>query len=149
MQVILLERIPNLGNMGEVVTVKPGFARNFLLSKQKALPATKDNLAKYEAQKAELEAKNASSRKEAENAAGKLEGVKVSVERQSSETGQLYGSVKPGDIQKALTDMGYTVPKGSVELAEPIKTLGDFTASVFLHPEVKVSVPVSVTRQVA
>lgn len=149
MQVILLERIPNVGAMGQVVNVKPGFARNFLLPQQKALPATGENLAKYEAQKAELEAEDKARRTKAESAAGKLSGVTVVIERQSSELGQLYGSVKPGDVQKALEELGHSVPRGSVNLSEPIRTLGEFSAKVVLHAEVVVDIPVTVSRQSA
>lgn len=148
MEVILLERVPNLGQMGDIVTVKGGFARNFLLPQGKALPATKNNLAEFEARRKQLEADNATKRKEAEAMAKTLESVSVKIERQASEVGQLYGSVKPGDLQKALTELGHDVPKGSVQLAEPIKTIGDFEADVVLHPEVTVKVPVNVTRQV-
>jgi len=147
MQVILLERVPNLGQMGQTVNVKPGFARNFLLPRSKALPATQENLAKYEAMAAELAAESAAKKTEAGAMAAKLEGASVVIERQASEVGQLYGSVKPSDILKAMEDQGYTVPKGSVSLREPIKTVGEFTAKVDLHPEVSVSVPVTVTRQ--
>lgn len=149
MQVILLERIQKLGNMGETVKVKPGFARNFLLPKGKALPATPENLEIFEAQRAELEADNASRRAEAEKLAKSLEGVTISLERQASELGQLYGSVKPGDLQKALSEQGHSVPRGSVALGEPIKTVGEYKASIVLHPEVVVELPIAVTRQVA
>lgn len=149
MQVILLERIQKLGNMGETVKVKAGFARNFLLPQGKALPATADNLQVFEAQRSELEADNASRRADAEKLAKTLEGVTIALERQASELGQLYGSVKPGDLQKALAEQGHTVPRGSVALAEPIKTVGEYKASVVLHPEVVVELPVAVTRLVA
>lgn len=148
MEVILLERVPNLGTMGDIVTVKGGFARNFLLPQGKALPATKANLAEFETRRKELEAENATKRKDAEAMAKTLESVSLKIERQASEVGQLYGSVKPGDLQKAMTELGHDVPKGSVQLAEPIKTIGDFEADVVLHPEVTVKVPVQVTRQV-
>ena len=148
MEIILLERVPNLGQMGDIVTVKGGFARNFLLPQGKALPATKSNLAEFESRRKELEAENATKRKDAEKLAKALESASVKIERQASEVGQLYGSVKPGDLQKALTEMGHDVPKGSVQLAEPIKTIGDFEADVVLHPEVTIKVPVNVTRQV-
>ena len=148
MDIILLERVPNLGQMGDIVTVKGGFARNFLLPQGKALPATKSNLAEFESRRKELEAENATKRKDAEKLAKALESASVKIERQASEVGQLYGSVKPGDLQKALIEMGHDVPKGSVQLAEPIKTIGDFEADVVLHPEVTIKVPVNVTRQV-
>ncbi|MBI1363037.1 MAG: 50S ribosomal protein L9 [Proteobacteria bacterium] len=146
MQVILLERVPNLGKMGQTVNVKPGFARNFLLPRGKALPATDANLAKYEAMAAELTAQSAAEKAEAEKVAAKLQDASVTIERQASEVGQLYGSVKPSDIVKAMEAKGYDVPKGSVTLREPIKTVGEFNAKVTLHPEVIVTVPVNVTR---
>ncbi len=148
MEVILLERVPNLGNMGDIVTVKGGFARNFLLPQSKALPATKANLATYEERRKQLETDNSARRVEAEKLAKTLDGVSVSLERQASETGQLYGSVKSSDLQKALTTIGHAVPKGSVELSEPIKTVGDYTAIVTLHPEVTFKLPVAIRRQV-
>jgi len=148
MEVILLERVPNLGTMGDIVTVKGGFARNFLLPQGKALPATKGNLATFQARRKELEAENTTKRKDAEAMAKTLESVSLKIERQASEVGQLYGSVKPGDLQKAMIELGHDVPKGSVQLAEPIKTIGDFEASVVLHPEVTIKVPVQVIRQV-
>ena len=148
MQVILLEKVANLGNMGEVVTVKPGYARNYLLSLNKALPATKENMARYEAEKAQLEKENSAKRTAAETLASSLGELKVSLERQASETGQLYGSVKPGDIQKAITALGHHIPSGSIALAEPIKAVGDYTATLSLHPEVQRDVAVTVIRQV-
>lgn len=149
MNVILLERISKLGDMGDTVAVKAGFARNFLLPQGKALPATAANVKKFEERRADLEKANNEARQEAQKLADKLEGVSLNVERQSSELGQLYGSVKPGDLQKDLIEQGYEIPKGSVALAEPIKAVGEYTAKVILHPEVEVQVPVVVTRQVS
>jgi len=148
MEIILVERVPNLGQMGDIGTVKGGCARNFLLPQGKALPATKANLAEFEDRRKELEAENKSRRDDAQKMAKTLESISIKVERQASEVGQLYGSVKPGDLQKAIVEMGHDVPKGSVQLAEPIKTIGEFEADVVLHPEVTVKVPVHVTRQV-
>lgn len=148
MEIILLERVPNLGMMGDIVTVKGGFARNFLLPKGKALPATKENLSIYEARKKELEAENAKRRSEAETLATQLESAQIKIERQASEVGQLYGSVKPGDLQKELTAQGHDIPRGAVQLAEPIKTVGEFTADIVLHPEVTIKMPVTVVRLV-
>ena len=148
MDVILLERVPNLGEMGDIVTVKGGYARNFLLPKEKALPATKQNLAVYEERKKELKAESDARRKEAEKLQKELADVTLTLERQASEVGQLYGSVKPGDLQKALVEMGHDVPKGTVMLDEPIKAIGDYKADVILHPEVTFKMPVNVTRQV-
>jgi large subunit ribosomal protein L9 len=146
MQVILLERVANLGKMGQTVNVKPGFARNFLLPQGKALPATEENLAKYQSMAAELAAQSDAQKTAAEKVAATLTGVTVTIERQASEVGQLYGSVKPTDIVKAMEAMGYDLPRGSVTLREPIKTVGESTAKVTLHPEVIVTVPVNVTR---
>lgn len=148
MDIILLERVPNLGAMGDIVTVKGGYARNFLLPQEKALPATKENLAVFEARRKELKAESEERRKEAEKLLKSLADVTLTLERQASEVGQLYGSVKPGDLQKALVEMGHDVPKGSVQLDEPIKAVGEYEADVVLHPEVTFKMPVSVTRQV-
>lgn len=142
MQVILLERIARLGKMGETVDVKNGYARNFLLPQGKALPATEANKAKFDAQRAELEAKSEEARKAAESVASTLEEVTVTVERQASETGMLYGSVKPADIAAELEG----VEKSQVQIGEPMKELGEYQVRVALHPEVIVRVPVNVTR---
>lgn len=146
-QVILLERVENLGAMGDVVTVKPGYARNFLLPQAKALRATKENVAYYEAQKAGLQKANAEKKAEAEKIAKKIEGAKVVIVRQASEGGQLYGSVSARDIAEALAnDTKVSVGRGQVALNAAYKTIGLFPVDVVLHPEVKVKVTVNVAR---
>lgn len=146
MDVILLERVENLGQMGQVVKVKPGYARNFLLPKKKALRATKENLAFFETQKARLEAQNLERRKDAEQVATKIDGLSVIVLRQAGETGQLYGSVTSRDIAEMVVAAGYTVNRNQVSIETPIKTLGLFKVRVVLHPEVSVSITVNVAR---
>lgn len=146
MQVILLERIEKLGQMGQIVTVKPGYARNFLLPKKKAIRATKDNLAYFETQKAQLEANNLKRREEAQYVAQKMAGTYIGVVRQASEMGQLYGSVRNNDIATGLTNFGFSVIKAQIELPTPIKTIGTHTAHVILHPEVIVQVGVVVAK---
>ena len=146
MQVVLLERIEKLGQMGDVVKVKDGFARNFLLPQKKALRATDANMAVFEAQRAQLEARNLELRKDAEAVAGKVEGTKVVIVRQASESDQLYGSVSTRDIAEALTEAGFSVDKNQIVLDRPIKTIGLFDVRVSLHPEVSVEVGVNVAR---
>jgi len=146
MEVILLERIEKLGQMGDIVKVKPGFARNFLLPQKKALRATKDNLSHFEHRRAELEASNLSEKTEAEAAAGKMEGLSLVLIRSASEAGHLYGSVSARDIAEALADNSVTVQRRQVELAAPIKTLGLHEARVRLHPEVAVTVVLNVAQ---
>jgi large subunit ribosomal protein L9 len=146
MDVILLERIETLGQMGEVVKVKPGYARNFLLPQKKALRATKDNLAYFESQRAQLEAQNLKRRQDAESVSSKMTNVTVVILRQAGETGQLYGSVSPRDIAEAVTAAGYTVDRRQVLLDQAIKTLGLFKTRVALHPEVFVNVTVNVAQ---
>ena len=146
MEVILLERIENLGQMGDVVRVRPGFARNYLLPKRKALRATKDNMTRFESQRAQLEAQNLKRRQEAEAVGGKLDGLKVVLLRQASEAGQLYGSVTARDIAEAVTEAGFTIQKSQVVLNQPIKELGLHTIRVVLHPEVSVSVVANVAK---
>jgi len=146
MDVILLERVEKLGAMGQVVKVKPGFARNYLLPQKKALRATKDNLAQFEAERARLEAANAERRSAAETEAKKHDGLSVVLIRQAGESGQLYGSVNARDIAGALSDAGVTVDRTQVNLETPIKTLGLFDIRVRLHPEVSISVTVNVAR---
>ncbi len=146
-QVILLEKIEKLGNMGEVVNVKPGYARNYLLPQSKALRATKDNIAYFEAQKASLEKANEEKKKEAEKQAKKLDGVKVAIVRQASESGQLYGSVTSRDIAEAVAEQSKeSVTRGMVALNQNFKTIGLFPVDVVLHPEVKVEVMVNIAR---
>lgn len=146
MQVILLERIGRLGHMGETVTVKPGYARNFLLPQKKALRATEANIAYFEAQKAKYEAENAARKAEAEKLAKKVDGFKVVILRQAGETGQLYGSVSARDISDAITAAGHKVERSMVDMHHPIKTLGIFEELVRLHPEVEIKVKVNVAR---
>lgn len=146
MDVILLERIEKLGQMGQVVKVKPGYARNYLLPRKKALRATKENLAYFDTQKAQLEARNLELRKEAEVVAKGVDGMTVVVLRQSGETGVLYGSVVARDVAEAVTANGVTINKSQVAIDTPIKTLGLFKVRVVLHPEVAVAVTVNVAR---
>lgn len=140
MEIVLLERIERLGQMGQVVTVKPGYARNFLLPRKKALRATKANLAIFENQRAQLEAHNLKLKADAEAVATKLEGAQVVIIRQASEVGHLYGSVRSQDISEGLTANGFTVTRGQVQIVNPIKVLGIHTVKVVLHPEVSVDV---------
>jgi len=144
--VILLERVEKLGQMGQVVKVRPGYARNYLLPQRKALRATKDNLAYFEKQRGQLEAQNLSRRSEAEQVAKKIEGVSVVVIRQAGESGQLYGSVTARDIADAVTQAGFTVTRAQIVLDKAIKTLGLHKQRVVLHPEVAVSVTVNVAQ---
>ncbi|MEZ5666214.1 MAG: 50S ribosomal protein L9 [Alphaproteobacteria bacterium] len=146
MQVILLERIERLGQMGDVVNVKPGFARNFLLPQRKALRATDSNRALFETQRAQLEAVNLKRRQEAEAVAGPLDGMTVTLIRQASDMGQLYGSVTSRDISEAVTANGVTVARSQIVLNRPIKTLGLHQIRVVLHPEVAVEVTANVAR---
>lgn len=146
MDVILLERVAKLGQMGEVVKVKDGFARNFLLPNGKALRATKANKDRFETMKIELEARNLERRKDAEAVAEKLAGQAVVMIRQAGESGQLYGSVSTRDIAEGFTASGFHLDRGQVVLNHPIKTLGLHTVPVSLHPEVEVTVQVNVAR---
>ncbi|MCY4192420.1 MAG: 50S ribosomal protein L9 [Rhodospirillaceae bacterium] len=146
MFVILLERIEKLGQMGDVVSVKAGYARNFLLPQKKALRATKDNIAHFEAQKVRLEADNLTRKVEAEAAAGKMDGASIVSIRQAAESGQLYGSVSSRDIAAGLTDTGFTIDKQQVVAENPIKTLGIHPIRIVLHPEVSVMINVNVAR---
>ncbi|MCB1475126.1 MAG: 50S ribosomal protein L9 [Rhodobiaceae bacterium] len=146
MEVILLERIPRLGQMGETVRVKDGYARNFLLPQGKALRANEANKARFESQRAQLEARNLERKSEAESVAGKLDGVAIVLIRQAGESGQLYGSVSSRDIADALTAEGFSVNRNQVDLNQPIKALGVTEVPVRLHPEVEVSVSINVAR---
>ena len=146
MQVILLQRIGKLGQMGDVVTVKDGYARNFLLPQKKALRATKDNLAKFESQRAQLEANNLELKKEAEAVAAKLDGKTFVAIRQAGDTGQLYGSVSTRDISDVVTEGGFTIDRHQVLMDKPIKALGVHEARVALHPEVIVGILLNVAR---
>ncbi|MDE1903428.1 MAG: 50S ribosomal protein L9 [Alphaproteobacteria bacterium] len=146
MEVILLERVEKLGQMGQVVKVRPGFARNYLLPQKKALRATKENLAIFEKQRTQLEAANLARRGDAEQVAQKLNGISVLIIRQAGESGQLYGSVTARDIAQAVTEAGFTVGKGQITLDKAIKTLGLYPMRVRLHPEVAVQVTVNVAQ---
>ncbi len=146
MQVVLLERIEKLGQMGEVVSVKPGYARNFLLPKQKAMRATKANLEHFENQRVQLEADNLQRREEAVKVSSTLEGLTVSLIRQAGDSGQLYGSVNTRDISEAVTGSGVTVSRSQVVLDKVIKTLGLHDVKVVLHPEVTVGIVVNAAR---
>ena len=146
MEVILLERVAKLGQMGEVVRVKDGFARNFLLPQGKALRATKDNRSKFEGMKAQLEASNLEQKKDADVVAGKLNGKSFIVVRQASDVGQLFGSVSARDIAALATEGGYTVDRNQIQLQLPIKTIGLHTVPVALHPEVEVTITINVAR---
>lgn len=146
MQVILLERVAKLGQMGDVVDVKPGFARNFLLPQKKALSASEANIAQFEAQKAQLEANNLETKKEAEALAAKLDGQKFIVIRQASDSGSLYGSVTTRDAADAATEAGFTVDRKQVALTGPIKELGLHEVLINLHPEVDATIQLNVAR---
>ncbi len=146
MDVILLERIEKLGQMGDVVTVKPGYARNFLLPKRKALRANKENMAFFETQRAQLEAENLKRREDAEAVAAKLGGTSVVLIRQAGDSGQLYGSVSARDIADAVTEAGISIERGQVALDMAIKVLGLHQVKVRLHPEVGVEVTANVAR---
>lgn len=146
MEIILLERIEKLGQMGDLVRVKDGYARNHLLPAGKALRATRANRERFERERAQLEAANLERRAEAEDIAGRMEGLSVAVVRQAGDAGQLYGSVNARDIAEAVTASGYTVARRQVALDRPIKALGLYPARLVLHPEVAVTVKVNVAR---
>ena len=146
MQVILLERVGKLGQMGDVVTVRDGHARNYLLPQGKALRATKENIARFERERAQIEARNLELRKEAEAVAEKLDGQSYIAIRQSSDTGQLYGSVSTRDIADLVSEAGASINRSQVLLDRPIKTLGLHDVRIQLHPEVDVHVTLNVAR---
>ncbi|PPB81284.1 LSU ribosomal protein L9P [Albidovulum inexpectatum] len=146
MQVILLERVAKLGQMGDVVKVKDGYARNFLLPQGKAMRASEENLKAFEARKAQLEAKNLETRKEAEKVAEKLEGQVFVILRSASDSGALYGSVTTRDAAQAATEAGFTVDRRQIVLSRPIKELGLHEIQIDLHPEVSVKVKLNVAR---
>jgi large subunit ribosomal protein L9 len=145
-EVILLERVERLGQMGQTVKVKPGFARNFLLPQNKALRATKANLEQFEKQRAVLEAKNASDRAAAEALGAKLDGMKFVIIRQASEAGQLYGSVASRDIADATKDAKQPIERNKILIDLPIKTLGLFAVKVRLHAEVMIKITINIAR---
>ena len=146
MEVILLERIAKLGQMGETVRVKDGFARNFLLPSGKALRATSENKARFETMKSQLETRNLERRSEAEKVSTKLDGQKFVVLRQAAETGQLYGSVTTRDIAALMINAGFTVDRNQIELNAPLKMIGVHAVPVSLHPDVTVTVTVNIAR---
>lgn len=146
MQVILLERIAKLGQLGEEVRVRDGYARNYLLPNGKALRATKENRAKFEGLRTQLEARNIESKNEAQKLGDKLGGQKVVIIRQAGETGQLYGSVTGRDLAEALTQAGFSVSRQQIVLNTPIKTIGLHEIPVSLHPEIEVKVTANVAR---
>jgi len=146
MEVILLERVAKLGQMGDVVRVKDGFARNFLLPKGKALRATEENRSRFETMKVDLEAQNLERRSEAQKVAKKLDGQSFTVLRQAAEGGQLYGSVTPRDIATLVIERGFAVNRSQIALNNPIKTIGLHKVPVSLHPEVDVTIRIAVAR---
>ena len=143
---ILLQRVENLGQMGDIVRVKPGYARNFLLPKGKALRATAANRARFDNERAQLEALNIRKREEAERLSERMHGLSVTLIRQAGDSGSLYGSVTPRDIAAAATAAGLTVARQQVILDEPIKVLGLVEARIVLHPEVSIQITVNVAR---
>jgi large subunit ribosomal protein L9 len=146
MEIVLLQRIEKLGQMGDVVSVKDGYARNFLLPQGKALRATKSNLVRFETERAQLEAHNLEQRGEAEAAAAKLDGQQFVIIRQASEAGSLYGSVTSRDIAEIATEGGFTIERRQVVLDRPVKELGLHSVRVVLHPEVAATISVNVAR---
>lgn len=149
MQVILLERIAKLGQLGEEVRVRDGYARNFLLPNGKALRATKENRTKFDGLRTQLEARNVETKSEAQTLADKLDGQTVVIIRQAGETGQLYGSVTGRDLADSLTQAGFTLSRQQVVLNTPIKTIGLHPIPVSLHPEIEVKVTANVARSAA
>ena len=146
MQVILLERVAKLGQMGDVVDVKPGYARNYLLLQGKALTASKENIAAFEGQKAQLEARNLESKKEAEELADRLDGQQFIVIRQASDGGSLYGSVSTRDAATVATEEGFSLDRKQIVIRQPIKELGLHELEVTLHPEVDATITLNVAR---
>lgn len=146
MDVILLERIARLGQMGDTVSVKAGYARNFLLPQGKALRANEENRKRFESQRTQLEARNLERRSEAQQVADKLDGKTFIVIRSAGETGQLYGSVSTRDIADIITAEGFSVLRTQVELNHPIKTIGMHNVAINLHPEVQVTVTINIAR---
>lgn len=146
MEVILLERVEKLGQMGDIVRVKTGFARNYLLPQRKAIRSSKENLVLFESQRGQLEAKNLEQRNEAAAVAKKFDGLTVTVIRQAGENGQLYGSVTNRDVAESVTEAGFSVARGQIRLDRPIKTLGMHKLRVALHPEVNATVSVNVAK---
>ena len=146
MEVILLERIEKLGQMGDVVRVRPGYARNYLLPTKKAIRATKDNMTYFEQQRAQLEARNLKLREEAQSIAKRMEGTGIVLIRAAGEGGQLYGSVSVRDIAEALDEAGFTIARSQVMIDRPMKSLGLFQVRVALHAEVSILIDVNIAR---
>lgn len=146
MDIILMERVEKLGQMGDVVSVKTGYARNYLLPSGKAVRANKVNIAKFEAEKAQLEAANLERKNEAQAVADKMDGITVTIIRAASDAGQLYGSVTTRDIAESVTEAGFTIARNQVVLERPVKTLGIFDFRIKLHPEVSATVSVNVAQ---
>ncbi|AFR26169.1 MULTISPECIES: 50S ribosomal protein L9 [Bartonella] len=146
MDIILLERIPRLGQMGDIVSVKDGYARNFLLPQGKALRANDANKKHFEKQRAQLKARNLERKSEAQKIAEKLDGKSFIVVRSAGETGQLYGSVSTRDISEIITSAGFSIGRNQIELNHPIKTIGLYLITLSLHPEVQISVVINVAR---
>ena len=146
MEVILLERVENLGIMGDFVRVKPGYARNFLIPSEKAVPASNENKASFENKRLEIEAKNIETKAEAEKVASKIKGEILILVRQAGDSGQLYGSVNSRDIKNTLKDMGYELDRNQISLNKPIKSVGIHNVSIALHPEIYVEVIANVAR---
>lgn len=149
MQIILLERIEKLGQMGDLVNVKTGYARNYLIPQGKALRANKANMERFEAERAQREANNLELRKDAETEAAKMQGLAVNMVRAASEMGQLFGSVTSRDIAESVTEAGFTIDRNQVVMDRSIKTLGLTEARIRLHPEVSVTVIVNIARSLA
>ena len=149
MQIILLERIEKLGQMGDLVNVKPGYARNYLLPQGKALRANKTNMERFESERSQREADNLTQRSEAETEAKKMDGLAVNMVRAASEMGQLFGSVTSRDIAEAVTEAGFTIDRSQVVMDRAIKALGLTETRIRLHPEVSVSVIVNIARSLA
>ncbi len=147
-ELILLQRVENLGQMGDVVRVKPGYARNFLLPQKKAVRASKDNVARFDEQRVQLEALNIKKREEAERVAERVSGLKVVIIRQAGESGSLYGSVTTRDVADGATEAGLSVSRSQVVLPHPIKSVGLTDVRVILHPEVSIRISVNVARSV-
>jgi large subunit ribosomal protein L9 len=145
-ELILLQRVEHLGQMGEIVRVKPGYARNYLLPQHKALRATKENRERFNQQRAQLEAQNLKRREEAERVAERVGGLSVVIIRQAGESGSLYGSVSARDVAEAAITAGLTIDRGQVVMSHPIKSLGLSTVRIVLHPEVSIPVSVNVAR---
>jgi large subunit ribosomal protein L9 len=145
-KIILLQRVAKLGQMGDIVNVKPGFARNYLFPKKIALRATKENTKYFDDRRAQIEAANAETRAEAQKVAEKMKNISLSIVRQASDKGQLYGSVTSKDIANAIKNEGFTVTAGQINLNTPIKLLGVYDISVGLHPDVSITIKLSVAK---